>query len=64
MDHPVALVLVAGVQVIVANVEELLDVVRKLVQKRIAVPDLVENHEREFVGARRRHIRLRGKQWT
>lgn len=64
MYHPVALVFVTGVQVIVAYIEEFLDVVRKFVQERIAVPDLVENHEREFIGARRRHIRLWGKQWT
>lgn len=56
MDHPVALIFVTGVQVVVAHIEKFLDVVRKLVQEGISVPDLVENDEGEFVGARRRHI--------
>lgn len=51
MNHPIALVLVARIQIIVAHVEELLDVLGKLVEKGISMPDFVENDQRKFVGA-------------
>lgn len=56
MDHPVALVLIAGVQIVVPDAEEVLDIVAELVQERITVPDLIEDDERKFVGSRGRHI--------
>lgn len=64
MNHPVALVLITGVEIIVAHIKKLLDVIRQFIEKRIAVPDFIKNHQRKLIWSRWWHVRLRSKQWA
>jgi hypothetical protein len=51
VDHPIALVLVAAIQIIIAHIEKLFDVFGKFIEKGIAVPNFIENHQRKLVWA-------------
>lgn len=62
MNHPIALVLVAGVEIIVTHVKKLLNIVREFIEERIPVPHFIKNHQRKLVWPTGRHVRLRGEQ--
>lgn len=64
MNHPVALVLITRVQIVIAHIKKLLDVLGEFVKERIAMPHFIEYDESEFVGARWWHVRFWSKQWT
>lgn len=64
MNHPIAFVFVASVEIVIANIEKLFDVVRQFVEERVSVPDFIENHQWKLVGPRGRHIGLGGEQWA
>ena len=59
MNHPIAFILIARIQIVIANIKQLLNVIGEIIDEGIAMPDLVENDEGEFVGTRWRYITFR-----
>lgn len=64
MNHPIAFIFITRIQIVVAYIKKLLNVVGEIIDKRIAVPYLVKNYQWKFIWTRRWHVAFRSKQWT